>query len=329
MSNSRLELKVGLFVAICLIVLAGLMLQFSKGTTFLRPTYSLYLRASNVGSLRARASVLMSGVQVGTVARTDLSPEGTNVTITLTIYKTFVIHRSARFVIEQAGFLGDQYVAIYPDGNQGPMLQSGDEATAQEPFNLQEVARGASGFIKRIDETASRLNDAISDVRRLVLNEQTLTNLACTIATFRRVSEDALGAVAGIDQLVVTNRATVAATLSNLVVFSEQLDSAALTAHGVVATNAPQVSAAVSNLLASTAALTNLLGNVQAGHGLAGAVLENQQLATDFSTLASNLALTSQNLNEHGLWRVLWGPKHPSTNHPALPTYSQGRGTFQ
>ena len=39
MKPSRLEAKVGLFVFIGLGLLAVLLIQFSKGTTFFRPTY--------------------------------------------------------------------------------------------------------------------------------------------------------------------------------------------------------------------------------------------------------------------------------------------------
>src|SRR5580698_8078429 len=47
---------------------AGAVLQFSKGTTLFRRTYAIILNTSNVGGLRPRASVLLSGVQVGTVS---------------------------------------------------------------------------------------------------------------------------------------------------------------------------------------------------------------------------------------------------------------------
>ena len=39
---------------------------------------------------------------------------GTNVTITLKLYSQYIIHKDARFLIEQSGFLGDQYVGIMP-----------------------------------------------------------------------------------------------------------------------------------------------------------------------------------------------------------------------
>src|SRR5215213_9372823 len=158
MSKTRLEWRVGLFVFIGLVVLGALLLQFSKGTTFFRPTYNLLLRAANVGGLKVKSSVFMAGVQVGTVSDIKLGPQGTNVTITLKIYKQFEIHTDARFLIEQAGFLGDQYVAILPTKNQGDIFHDNDTTEAEAPFNLQEVARSAGGFLQRVDETAKKLN---------------------------------------------------------------------------------------------------------------------------------------------------------------------------
>src|SRR5262245_31121370 len=101
MSQSRFEIRVGLFIFVCLALLAGLLIRFSKGASYFRPTYDIVLRASNVGGLRQKASVLMSGVQVGAVSQISLSPEGTNVMITVKIYEPYIIRDDARFVIEQ------------------------------------------------------------------------------------------------------------------------------------------------------------------------------------------------------------------------------------
>ena len=178
MSKARLEWRVGLFVLIGLIVLAGLLIQFSKGTTFFRPTKTIKMRATNVGGLKKKADVLMSGVKVGTVADIRLGPAGTNVSIFLTIYDEYTIHKDARFLIEQSGFLGDQFIAIVPTKNEAEPFRDGDVADADPPFNMQEVARSAAGFLRSIEVTAKNLNDAIGDVRGLLLNEHTLTNLA-------------------------------------------------------------------------------------------------------------------------------------------------------
>ena len=49
MEQKRLETKVGLFVFVGLVLLAVLLIQFSKGTSIFRGTYELRLHASNVG----------------------------------------------------------------------------------------------------------------------------------------------------------------------------------------------------------------------------------------------------------------------------------------
>src|SRR5438477_4512345 len=224
MTKSRLEWKVGLFVFVGLVLLAGLLLQFSKSTTFFRPTYNILLRAANVSGLKTKSQVLMAGVQIGTVSEVRLSPQGTNVTITLRLLRQYKIHKDARFVIETSGFLGDQYVGILPTQNLGDVYENGEIAQTEPPFNIQEVARSAAGFIQRIDETAQKLNDAIADVRRLVLNEQTLTNLAAAVGNLRLASQKALGTVDNLDAVVSSNGPAFSHSGSNLVMFSEQIN---------------------------------------------------------------------------------------------------------
>ena len=307
MSQTRLELKVGLFVLLCLGLLAVLLLQFSKGVTLFRHTYSIVLNTGNIGGLRARASVLMSGVQIGTVSQTLLSPQGTNVSIHLKIYSQYVIRDDAAFKIEQSGFLGDQYVAIYPGPNEGQPLKDGAEVHAQKPLNLQEVA--------------SDINETIKEVKRVVLNEKTLTNLAIALNNFRSFSEEGLITVSNLNKLVDANGPSASAALSNFKAFSVQLKDIAAHADGILDTNAPQIALAISNLQASSAMLTNLLGEVQAGKGLAGALVNNQTMARDIARVANNLSVTTSNLNRLGLWHFLfYKPKSIAAPPPSRVT---------
>lgn len=311
MSKLRLEWKVGLFVFVGLVFLAGLLIQFSKGMTLFQPAHSIFLHAPNVGGLKTRASVLMSGVEVGKVGALALAPDGKSVTITLRIYSKFPIHKDARFVIEQSGFLGDQYVAILPTTNAGPVFINGGHAKAEAPFDLQEVARSAAGFIVRVDETVQRLNGMIADVHQHVLNQQTLTNFATAVSNLRLASERILTTVDNLNGLVTTNGPAIAQSASNLVVFSGQMNQFAGSLCGVVATNQTAVAAAVKNVESSTATLKGLLEDVQAGKGLVGTLIKNEPLAVEVSLVASNLSVTTSNLNRLGLWGVLWQHKPP------------------
>src|SRR5271154_83631 len=105
MENQRIASKVGLFVFIGLVLIAGAVILFSKGTSFFHGTYDLRLHAVNVGGLKKEASVLLAGVQVGNVSDIQLADDGKSVTILLKIYKRYQIYHDAHFVIESQGFL--------------------------------------------------------------------------------------------------------------------------------------------------------------------------------------------------------------------------------
>jgi len=320
MEKSRLELKVGLFVLIGLALLAVLIIQFSKGTSIFRSTYDLRLHANNVGGLKPRAGVLLAGVQVGNVSDINLAGDGKSVTILLKIYKEYKIYHDARFVIEQAGFLGDQYVSVIPTANTDRLLVNGDEVDCQEPFNLQEVARSASGFLQRIDETAKKLDASISDLQRVVLNGQTLTNFSVAVVNMRAVSEQAFGTVSNINGIIATNGSQINLAVSNVLVFSQQLNHLADSANGVLAANSTEISNAVQNVESSTEVLKKVMNDLQSGKGLAGTLLQNEQLATNVQTIANNLAIASSNLNRLGLWHFLWHREPARTNEsPASP----------
>jgi len=314
MDSKRLELKVGLFVFVGLALLAVAVIQFSKGTSLFHGTYTLRLHAANVGGLKERAGVLLAGVEVGSVSAINLSDDGKSVTILLSIYKNFKIYHDARFVIEQSGFLGDEYVSVIPTTNMLPFLTDGADVDCQEPFNLQEVARSASGFIERIDETAKKLDASVSDLQRVVLNEQTLTNFSVAVGNLRTFTEQAMGTIGDINAIIATNGSQASLAVSNAVAFSQELNRLAGSADMLLATNGVEISSAVKNIEFSTEILTNLMVDLKSGRGLAGTMLQNEQFATNVQAIANNLSITTSNLKRHGLWGIMWAHKPPNTN---------------
>ena len=84
---------------------------------------------------------------------------------------------------------------------------------------------------------------------------------------------------------------------------------------GLVETNSPGLNQAVKNIESATATLTNVMSDLQKGHGLAGNLLKNEKLATDVSLIASNLSIVSSNLNRLGLWGIMWKKKPAPKGH--------------
>lgn len=289
-----------MFVVVGLGLLAALVLVFSRSFT-LAPTYGIRLRTSNVGFLSRNASVLMAGVKVGWVQQVQLHPSGRAVDVHLKILQRYGIHGDARFSIDQVGFLGDQIVAIEPRDNAKPLLQDGDVVDGDEPFNLQEVARSASSLISRVDETAARLRSMLERIEDGLLGSTNLDNVAVTLGNFREVSDRALLAVGGMQQLVHSNSQPLEVAVSNLSIFATNLRAASHDARGLMATNRARVDATLANLEESTAAVRDLFVDARAGRGVAGYVLRDEQSRADAALILSNLTVLSSNLNRFGL----------------------------
>jgi phospholipid/cholesterol/gamma-HCH transport system substrate-binding protein len=310
--RTRLEWKVGLFVFICLVLLAALLVEFSKGMSLFRSTYSIVLESSNVSGLAVSAPVMMSGVQVGRVSRITLAPSGKTAIVNLTIYSQYPIHQDAQFLFRTAGLLGDEYVAVIPTANKEPVFHTGSPAArAEAPVGFEQIARTAGNLAQTIDVTVKRLNVLIDDLQRLLLNKRTLTNLAQVVTNVRELSGQAALAARNINTLLLTNTAPVNLSVSNLSASSQHLSSFANGLQDLLTTNSANITASIRNLHDATRAMTNLMSQVQSGKGVAGMLLRNQRFAADVSDLFRNLSVTSSNLNRLGVWGILWRHKPP------------------
>lgn len=312
MSQSRIEIKVGIFVLFGLLLLGGLTLLFSRSTAFYKDYYEVRVLSANVGGIKAGAKVLMRGVQVGSVSGTKLNEGGRNVTIYLKIESRYKLYSDAKFEIEQAGFLGDQFIAIYPTKDLGYTITNLTEVIAREPFNMQEAVAVATEMIMKISETTTNLNAAVSDVRRTVLAEQKLNNLANSLDRVDTMTAEAQGMVTRLNAIVSSNATPVAQAVSNLAAFSDGLPTLSSQLNSLVATNGAELSIAIKNLETASSTLTNLMTDLQNGRGAAGRILRDEQLAADLSAIAKNLSVTTSNLNTRGLWGILWKQKQPA-----------------
>ncbi len=305
--------KVGIFVLVGLVLTALLLVNFSKGVTLLNPRYSVTVKSENVGGLKPGASVVMSGVPIGHVEEMELGPDGKSVLILCRIHRKFTIYGDAIFEIEQSGFLGDQYVSIVPTANLGRPLADGTTVQARKPFNLQEAARSAVGLMQRLDSAAGKIDLAVDRVDKLLLSEQTLTNFSATVANFRRVSERADSSLGRVEDLVRTNTPLVGNTLSNLNAFSTRLSDMSdrvsrvvTNVDTVIDSNKAELQAAMKNLQDATGDLRSITTDLQAGKGLAGGLLKDEQVHAQFNEIVGNLTVLSSNLSHYGL---LYKPK--------------------
>jgi phospholipid/cholesterol/gamma-HCH transport system substrate-binding protein len=314
MPASRNAAKVGTFVALGLGIIAFLFVYFSKGGLSVTPHLRLNLVADSVGGLNPGAKILMSGVPVGNVEKTELTDGGRKVTVYLRISNKHPVPMNARFSLETAGFLGDQYVAISIPKNPGQPLADGASVVAEAPFNIQEAAKQAMSLMAKLDGAADRINAAMERVDKMLLTENALTNLAAVPVRLNAVVADADNGVNELRGYIASNAPAIPITISNLNRVAAVLGSVGSNIDAAVAELRPSLSATATNLATASDSLKETLAGVKEGHGLAGALVKDDALRDKAFEAVSSLATVSSNLARFGL---LYKPKPVKTNAPA------------
>ncbi|HUD49100.1 MAG TPA: MlaD family protein [Candidatus Baltobacteraceae bacterium] len=324
MNQSNYAARVGFFVAVGLALIALLVLNFSQGLTLFNPTYTLHLMMPSGAGLKPAADVMMAGVPVGKVVSPALNPDGRSVNITLTILQKYKIPKDATFHIDSLGFLGDQYIEVSPvplmpgaTNSETGYLHNGETVQGEASFNLLAAERSTADLLEQVRKTIKDVDQAITNVNRTVLSDQTLKEFATAISNFASVTQIAIKTVQGADDLVQTNSPAVAATVTNLEAVSEKFSLMADQVELIITTNTGSVNDAVKNLRDTTASFKQLAAGLQAGKGLAGGLLNDEEMKSEATALVSNANVVAaefsdfgSNLNKEGIWRMLWKPKH-------------------
>jgi phospholipid/cholesterol/gamma-HCH transport system substrate-binding protein len=322
MNDSRIELKVGLFVAAGLALLALLVLSFSRGNTLFVRTYHLRILLPSAAGLKPTADVMMSGVTIGKASSLELMPDGRSVAVDVVILAKYRIRTNALVAIDTQGFLGDQYLSVTPSTNMdAAYFRNGAVVVAETPFNMQEAVRSVAGLLDQAKKTVTDLDFAINNINHSVLSMQSLSNLSMTLSNLESMTTLARSMAQGADDLIQSNAPVVSAAVTNLRSFSEKLNVMADDLDHLVTTNRPVVNEAIQNLRDTSASFKQLAADLEAGKGLAGGLLHDEamkaaagSLLTNANNMVAAFATFGTNLDQKGIWRMLWKPKQTEKN---------------
>jgi phospholipid/cholesterol/gamma-HCH transport system substrate-binding protein len=110
--------------------------------------YEVLAKLPKVDGLGEGTDVRISGIKVGSVTEMDLDPNNFLVTVHMSIRDGIKLPTDSALLINQAGFLGSQYLSILPGGDDkniapGGMIANVQAANTNDVVNL--VGRAASG----------------------------------------------------------------------------------------------------------------------------------------------------------------------------------------
>ncbi len=145
------ELGTGLFVLLGLAALFFLTMQTTGSEAFSgNASYTVTARFDNVGSLKERAPVAMSGVTIGRVRTVEFDPVALEAVVSFEIDERFSqIPEDSDASILTAGLLGSQYIGLQPGGSdfyleEGSEIQFTQSAIVIENLISKYLFRGGS-----------------------------------------------------------------------------------------------------------------------------------------------------------------------------------------
>jgi phospholipid/cholesterol/gamma-HCH transport system substrate-binding protein len=120
MQSRAVEISVGIFVAAGLAALFVLAMKVSNLSSFNSgDSYAVTAYFDNIGGLKVRSPVTLSGVRVGRVDSIDYDQERLEAVVGMRISARYTnIPDDTTASIFTAGLLGEQYVALEPGGSE-------------------------------------------------------------------------------------------------------------------------------------------------------------------------------------------------------------------
>jgi phospholipid/cholesterol/gamma-HCH transport system substrate-binding protein len=141
MKTSRnIEIMVGIFVLLGFISLFLLALNISNVSSFgTNNGYTVKVYFDNIGGLKTRAPISMSGVKIGRVSHIAYNQQRGQAEVSMLIEPDYQLSIDTQASIYTTGLLGEQYISLEP-GAEDEVLEPGDMITlTQSAMVLEEI----------------------------------------------------------------------------------------------------------------------------------------------------------------------------------------------
>jgi phospholipid/cholesterol/gamma-HCH transport system substrate-binding protein len=132
------EIMVGFFIFLGILAMGYISLKLGKIGLFSHDEYTLYAVFSNVSGLKNKASVTMSGVEIGRVEKITLDSSG-RARVAMRIKKDVKLSEDAIASIKTMGIIGDKYIAISQGGLDSYLQPGGEITETLPPLDVEEL----------------------------------------------------------------------------------------------------------------------------------------------------------------------------------------------
>lgn len=286
------EVYVGLFLLIGFAFVAVMVVKFGRVGQGLAKYYEVTVEFPNASGLIKGADVLLAGARIGHAADAPflLVAGGYSVGVKLKIREDVKIPRAARFVVNQAGLLGDVYIDVIPPAKLDPndVLQPGEMISGTHKPGLEDLQKQGGLVLEKLASELDEIRTLTANLNNDLLSKENLKNLSETFESLKTTSANLSEASKRLDPIFTKADAAVESTRSTM----KRADEAAAQLEKMIADFRKVANTADKTLQSARGMVetgTKVLQKADRGDGALGLLLSDRETAENLRVLIANM----------------------------------------
>jgi len=186
--QTKLELKVGIFVFIGLTILVTFVLLIGDFRTW-NTGHDINFTFGFVNGVKVGVPVRFAGVDIGKVKGIEFlcNPENreTRVKIVGYVNKSVKIPGDSTVWVNTLGLLGEKYIEIIPGKDYQHLVGAGQTIIGTDPIAMHEVTTLAKSIVDNIDETLTKIRNREGTLGKLLFDDSIYNDLEALMKDLR------------------------------------------------------------------------------------------------------------------------------------------------
>lgn len=187
--KTKMELKVGIFVFIGIVILTIFILSIGNFRTW-TSRYNAIFVYNFINGVKIGAPVRFAGVDVGEVKEIKFyyvaEEAKTKVDIICSVQKEVKIPLDSTVWVNTLGLLGEKYIEIIPGEDYSNVLASNQKMAGIDPLAMHDVMRLAQGIAENINESIVKIKNKEGTLGKLLYEDTIYKELEALVTDIRK-----------------------------------------------------------------------------------------------------------------------------------------------
>ncbi|MDD5561794.1 MAG: MlaD family protein [Candidatus Omnitrophica bacterium] len=187
--KTKLELKVGVFVFIGLVILVIFILSIGGFKTW-SSGYHINISFNFVNGVKVGAPVRFAGVDVGEVKSVKLEfvPEEnrSNVNLNIWIRDIIKIPSDSSVWVNTLGLLGEKYVEIMPGSDYANSVKANGILVGVDPLPIHQLFRNAENILHNLDDGIAKIKNKEGSLGKFIYDDTIYDQMEALVTDVRK-----------------------------------------------------------------------------------------------------------------------------------------------